>query len=110
MVTAEVAVALPVLVLVLAISLSAISLGVDSVRCQDAARVAVRDLARGESAGRAHSDAQAALPHGSQVSSSRSGERVTVTVLTPSPSLLRGLGIHEGARCSATARVEEIEG
>ena len=48
MVTAELALTLPAVVLVLVICLSALSWGVDRVRCVDAARVAVRELARGE--------------------------------------------------------------
>ena len=42
MVTAETAVAVPAVVLVLALALSGLSLGVDAVRCQDAARVVVQ--------------------------------------------------------------------
>lgn len=108
MVTAETAVALPALVLVLALALSALSLGADAVRCQDAARVAVRELARGEGVVRAESDASRALPRGSQVTSSRSGEVITVTVRTPPPRLLGTIGIVEGARCSSAARVEAV--
>jgi hypothetical protein len=108
MVTAETAVALPAVVLVLALSLSALTLGVDAVRCQDAARVAVRELARGEGVDRAEGDASRALPWGSQVTSSRSGEVVTVTARTPPPRLLRAIGIAEGARCSSAARVEAV--
>lgn len=110
MVTAETAVALPAVVLVLALSLSALTLGVDAVRCQDAARVAVRELARGEGVDRAESDAARALPWGSEVTSSRSGDDVTVMVRTPAPRMLRAIGVVRGAECSSTARVETVTG
>ncbi len=43
--------ALPSLVLVLAVALAALDLGVAQVRCVDAARLGARLLARGEAAG-----------------------------------------------------------
>lgn len=48
MVTAELAVALPALVLVLALALGVLAVGTTRLRCADAARVAVRLAARGE--------------------------------------------------------------
>lgn len=53
MVTAELAVALPALVLVLGVLLGALALGADQVRCVDAASAAARSLARGDPAPRA---------------------------------------------------------
>ena len=50
--TAELAVALPSLVLVLAVALAAVDLGLAQVRCVDAARLGARLLARGEPQGR----------------------------------------------------------
>ena len=67
MVTAELALTLPAVVLVLVICLSALSWGVDRVRCVDAARVAVREIARGEDPGRALDDARALAPEGASV-------------------------------------------
>jgi len=52
MVTAELALAVPVVVMVLALGLAAIRVGVDQVRCVDAARLAARALARGTPRGR----------------------------------------------------------
>lgn len=108
-VTAELAVAVPAVVLVLALALSGIALGADSVRCHDAARVGARELARGESEQRALSDARRALPSGSSVTSSRSGERVVVTVSVPAPATLQGIGVRSGPRCTSSARVEQVE-
>ena len=107
-VTAEIAVAVPAVVLVLSLALSGIALGADSVRCHDAARVGARELARGESEERAVSDARRALPRGSSVTASRSGDQVVVVVSVPPPSALRSIGVGSGPRCSSTARVEEV--
>ena len=49
MVTAELAVVLPALLLVLAVALSALGLAVDQVRCVDAAAAGARAAARGDS-------------------------------------------------------------
>lgn len=48
MATAELAIALPAVVLVLALCLTAMAYGIDQVRCVDAARVAARAASRGE--------------------------------------------------------------
>jgi Flp pilus assembly protein TadG len=61
MVTAELAAALPVLVLVLAVALSALSVGDAQVRVQDAAREAARAAARGDP-GQARALAERAVP------------------------------------------------
>lgn len=106
MVTAETAVTIPAVVLVLAVSLSGLSLGVDAVRCQDAARVGVRELARGEPQGRGLGDALRAAGPGSAASASRDGRDVTVVVRVPAPGMLAPLGV-DGPTCTATARVEE---
>lgn len=46
--TAELALALPAVILVLALCLTGLALAVDQVRCEDAARVAARAASRGE--------------------------------------------------------------
>ncbi len=104
MVTAELALTLPAVVLVLITCLSALSWGVDQVRCVDAARVAVRELARGEPAAEAVGDARRSAPEGAEVEVSRQGEDVTVAVSAPAPA---GVGwIGQETRCAASARVE----
>ena len=108
MVTAETAVAVPAVVLVLALALSGLSLGVDAVRCQDAARVVVRELARGESLERATRDAARTMQRGAEIGTSTSGGLVTVTVFSRPPAPLRAIGLARGAECSSTARVEEV--
>ena len=66
MVTAETAMVMPFLVLVAVAMAWMVSLGVTQVRLADAAREAVRVVARGESASIAREGAQAAVP-GSKV-------------------------------------------
>jgi hypothetical protein len=80
MVTAELAVAVPVVVVVLALGLSAIRLGIDEVRCVDAARLAARALARGDSDGSARALAVTAGPLGASVVVGRNGAEVSATV------------------------------
>jgi Flp pilus assembly protein TadG len=72
MVTAELAACLPVLVLLLAVALSAVSVASLRVRAQDAAREAARLAARGESVSAAQRDG----PAGIQVRVSVSGDDV----------------------------------
>ena len=107
MVTAELALTFPAVVLVLVICLSALAWGVERVQCVDAARVAVRELARGESSGRALGDAGRAAPEGAQLTASRHGGDVTVTVTSPAPPAL-AFAVQESS-CSATARVEQAD-
>ncbi|WP_317183088.1 TadE family type IV pilus minor pilin, partial [Intrasporangium sp.] len=64
MVTAELAVAIPVVVLVLLGCLAGLSAAVDQVRCVDAARLASRAAARGDSPLRVHELAQRGAPDG----------------------------------------------
>lgn len=107
MVTAELALTLPAVVLVLVICLSAVSWGVDQVRCVDAARVAVRELARGETEERAVSDGERTAPEGASIAVSRDGDDITVTVSSPAPPALAVVG--RGTECTSTARVESTD-
>jgi len=75
-VTAELATCLPVLVLLLAVALSAVSVAGQRVRMQDAAREAARAAARGDDA-TARRLAQQYAP-GARVTIDRSGGTVTV--------------------------------
>lgn len=80
MVTAEIAVALPVLVLLMAAAMTAVMVVSAQMRCVDAAREAARALARGESMSLAQSLARQAGPAGSTLTVHRSGGEVTVDV------------------------------
>lgn len=102
MATAELALALPAVVLVLALCLSGLALAVDQVRCEDAARVAARAASRGESPALVRDLALARAPHRSVVTVSDSGGTVLVVVRAPSRArLLPGLP-------AASARAEAV--
>ncbi|MBM6401355.1 TadE family type IV pilus minor pilin [Phycicoccus sonneratiae] len=104
--TAELAVALPALLLVLAVALGALRLGIDRVRCLDAAQVGARLLARGEPVERARALALARAPAGATADLVVGSRTVRVTVRSrPVPVLARvgAVGAPEGV---AEARLE----
>jgi hypothetical protein len=79
MVTAELAAALPVLVLLMLAGLSAVRVVDARVRCLDAAREIARAAARGD--GPAAAQGRTDAPAGASVSVVRSGDEVRVTVI-----------------------------
>lgn len=94
MVTAEVAVALPALVLVLAVGLAVIAIVTAQLRCTDAAAVGARLAARGEPAAAVRSATLAVAPAGAgvQVRPGRDGVvLVTVTATMRVPAVGRFL-------------------
>ncbi|GAB3886397.1 TadE family type IV pilus minor pilin [Terrabacter terrigena] len=99
MVTAELAVAIPSVVLVLALCLVAVQAAIDQIRCIDAARIASRAAARGDDDGRVRSLAAQAAPSGARVAVTGGGgaARVTVTARTG------GWGVLPGWDLEATA-------
>jgi Flp pilus assembly protein TadG len=84
MVTAELAACLPVLVLVLAVAVSAVSVAGVRVRAQDAAREAARAAARGDP-GQGRRLAQSAAPGASIAVSTDGDEVVAVARVTAHP-------------------------
>lgn len=80
MVTAELAVAIPAVVLVLACCLAGVLAGIDQVRCVDAARLAGRAAARGESVAAVRELALRAAPSGATVHVERWGDDAVVVV------------------------------
>jgi Flp pilus assembly protein TadG len=80
MVTAEFAVVLPAVVLVLALSVGALGLALDQIRCVDAARAGARAASRGDSYAAVMIVTRRGAPSAAQVSMARSGELVTVSV------------------------------
>ncbi|WP_369130938.1 TadE family type IV pilus minor pilin [Modestobacter roseus] len=80
MVTAETAVVLPVLLVVLAGAVAAVVVVAAQLRCVDAAREGARAAARGEPAAVVERVAGAAGPDGAVVGQGSSGDTVTVTV------------------------------
>jgi hypothetical protein len=104
MATAEFAVAIPVVVVVLALGLGGLRLGLDELRCQDAARSAVRLLARGESTPAVRAEAVRAGPPGATVTLGAVGDRVSVTVRGRLPITLRGVGLAEPSATAEAVR------
>jgi Flp pilus assembly protein TadG len=80
MATAELAVVLPVLVLVVAAALTAVSVSLAQLRCVDAAREGARAAARGEPAATVRSVATRVAPAAAVVEIGSKGEDVRVTV------------------------------
>lgn len=83
MVTAEFAVVLPAVVLVLALSLGALGLALDQIRCVDAARAGARAASRGDSRQAVILLARRAAPSQARVSMATSGDLVRVSVVSP---------------------------
>jgi Flp pilus assembly protein TadG len=79
-VTAEAAVALPALMMLVAFGMGAVEVVGAQLRCVDAAREAARATARAEPVGVARELATRAAPAGSTVVVSSAGDRVTVAV------------------------------
>ena len=104
MVTAELALTIPAVVLVLVTCLSALAWGVDQVRCVDAARVAVREIARGEDGGGALEHARRTAPQGAELRVTRASGDVKAMLTAPAPSGVAWIG--STTRCSSTARLE----
>jgi hypothetical protein len=105
MVTAELAACLPVLVLVLAVALTAVAGAGERVRLQDAAREAARLAARGDTA-RAR-DVAAQVAPGAQLRLSVEGDDVTARMsatVHPLTDLLPALHLDE----QAVAAVEPV--
>ena len=87
MVTAETAVVLPVLLLVLAGAVAAITVVGAHLRCLDAAREGARAAARGDGAAAVRAVAARAAPEGARTTVEVDGVRVRVTVTAAVPPL-----------------------
>lgn len=105
MATAELALVVPVVLLVLAMCLTGLGLAIDQVRCADAARVAARAASRGEPEQEVHRLAGVGAPEGSRVTLRTGRQEVTVTVTAP-PRL--GLPGMPRAQAGATAPREPV--
>jgi hypothetical protein len=80
MVTAELAVAIPAVVLVLVCCLAGLLAAVDQIRCVDAARIASRAAARGDPVDRVRALALEAAPQGASVSVEQWGGTAAVLI------------------------------
>lgn len=105
MVTAEAAVVLPVLLLVLAGAVAAVTVVGAQLRCVDAAREGARAAARGEDVAAARSLAAEAAPAGAQIAISVAEEQVHV-VVSARISPLGPVPLHVTVSAEAVALVE----
>lgn len=105
MVTAETAVVLPVLLLVLAGAVAAVTVVGAQLRCVDAAREGARAAARGDDAAAVAQIVQQAAPDGADVSSVRTGEDVRVAV-TVQVAPLGPVPLQVEVSAEAVARLE----
>lgn len=108
MVTAETAVALPALVLVLFLCLWGIVAGNAMLRCADASRMGARAMARGDSDDQVRRVIASTAPAGASSVLSRDGRVVSVVVRAPVPRFgpMRILLPALSVRGSAVAPVE----
>ncbi len=105
-VTAETAVVLPVLALLLAVALWAIAVAAAHVRVVDAARDGARAAARGETDDAVVAAVEAAAPPGADVDVRRAGGSVTVIVrarIGPATGVAGPLGAIPAPEVAATA-------
>jgi hypothetical protein len=108
-VTAEMAVVLPALAVVLVFALWSVAAVAAQLRCVDAARIAARALARGETSEMSVAAARAAAPPGAQVVVTRSGDLVMVDVRAAARLPGRWSGALPGLSLSGQA-VASVEG
>jgi len=107
-VTAEAALALPALLVVVWAVLAAISAGVAQLRCIDAAREGARAAARGESATVTTATARSAAPRAATVTVRRDGTFVVVRVaarVRPLGNLLPALSVSGQAAAYAESEL-----
>lgn len=105
-VTAETAVVLPVLLVVLAVAVWVLVAVSGQLRCADAAGAGVRSAARGESAAAVRAVVQATAPDGATVQVHRRGDQVEVVVtahVRPFGSRVRLPGVRLTGRAVALA-------
>lgn len=112
MVTAEAAVVLPVLLVVLAAAVWALACVVAQLRCVDAASLAARAAARGEAPSVVDRTGRAAGPAGSRVAVTRTRDHVDVTVAAVVRPLGGALAALPGVpvRAHAVAAREDVGG
>lgn len=104
MATAELAMAIPAMLLVLAMALTGLALATDQVRCVDAARAAARAASRGDELAAVRQIAQDLTPSGTRVVMSSGSDTAVVTVTAPRRlSMLPGL---PAATATAAAALE----
>ena len=110
MATAEFAVVLPAVVLVLALSLGALGLAWDQIRCVDAARAGARAASRGDSGEAVILVAGRAAPSGAEVSIGEARGLVRVSVVSRPRVAANLLPTWLRASSTASAALEPSDG
>ncbi len=108
MVTAELAIVIPALLLVLAMCLTGLSLAADQVRCVDAARAAARAASRGEDSTTVRQIALDLTPPGTTVAITKASGDDVVQVRVQAPRRARILPGLPAASSIARAPVEPV--
>ncbi len=108
-VTAELALALPTLMLIVGVVIWMQSVVALQARCQDAARAGARAAARGDPDQAIRQALGAVLPPGAQLGISRSGSQVTISVraFAAVPGVLSALVTAPSVTAAATAADED---
>lgn len=94
-VTAEFAVALPAIVLIVGIAINIAAVGIQQIRLQESAAVAARQLARGEDTSHINSAVTTMAGAEVSVSTSTSGQWASVELSRPAPGPLGWLNISQ---------------
>jgi len=107
MATAEFAVAIPAILLMLVVALSAVATVADQVRCTDAARATARLVARGDPSAAAVGQGRQLAPARAQISVLAGPGTVEVTVTGHPAAALAWMGSRVVPRGRAVAALEE---
>jgi hypothetical protein len=106
--TVELVVAMPSVLLVLGLGLTALSAGADQVRCVDAARATARLAARGEPPQEALAAGRRLAPRGAEIRVSTGSDEVSVVVTAPAVVGLRWVGLDLRPSADAVAAREDV--
>lgn len=107
MATAEFAVAVPAVVMVLVLGLSVLVTIADQIKCVDAARATARLIARGDGQAAAVAQGQLLAPRGATIEVGGSGDVVSVRVVGRPARSLTWLGPRAVPRGDAVAARED---
>lgn len=108
MVTAEIAAALPAVVVVLVVALTAVGAVADQLRCVDAARTGARLLARGEEVSRVEVVVARQAPEGADIDLRVGPSEVEAAVAAEVPTVLELLGVRRAPSATASALREGV--
>ena len=110
MVTAELALAMPVLTGLLVLALSGLVTVLDQVRCVDAAGSTARGLARGDDPGKVLASGRGLAPSAATLTWTSTADMVEVRVSAPPAPALRWLGVTAAPAARVVALREDAGG